>query len=90
MANASRDNNNIPTMIGVLNTDGTTPTKVQATASANTIKVSDGSTGSDFGADHAARDANNVPVLMAVSSTDGSTPVPLYVDNDGNLLVKST
>lgn len=77
-------------MTGVLNTDGVTPTRIQATPGSHTILLDDDTTGSDLGADIAARDANSVPVLMAVSSADGVTPVPLYVDSSGQLLVKST
>lgn len=90
MAEAKHDNNNITTMLGVLNTDGATPTNIKADPTTHILKSSDGTTGSDLGTDHAARDNNGVPVLMAVSSVDGSTTVPLYVDSSGNLLIKST
>lgn len=90
MANASRDENNVPTLLGALSTDGITPIRVLADPSAHSLKASDGTGGSDFGRTVAARDQNNVPVLMAVSSADGVTPVEVYADSAGNLLIQSS
>lgn len=90
MANAARDNNNVPTLIGALSTDGITPTRVKVNATNHGLEIDDDTTGSDHGVAAAVRDANNVPVLLAVSSADGITPVEVYVDSDGNLLVDST
>ena len=90
MANAKQDNNRIPTMTGVLNSDGTTPTNITAIAATHVISVSDGSDGTDYGNDAADRDDNMKKTLTAVSSDDGETPVPLYVDSSGNLLIKTT
>lgn len=90
MAQAVKDKNFVDTMIGVLNTDGETPTLIKADPDNNCIKVNDGTSGSDLGSDDAARDDNQVPILMAVSSSDGATPVPLYVNSDGEVLIKST
>ncbi len=99
MANAARDNNNVPTLLGALSTDGTTPTKVKVNASTHALKVEDNTTGTDHGVAAAPRDQNNIPVLLAVSSTTatvggidyvaGVTPVVVYADVDGNLLVDS-
>ena len=77
-------------MLGVLNTDGATPTRVKVDATTHQLNVSDGSSGSDLGADNAARDNSGVSVLMAVSSADGTTPVPLYVNSSGQLMIKTT
>lgn len=88
--NANRDQNNVPTLIGVLNTDGTTVTRVKADPTGHGLEVSDGTTGSDHGTLNAKRDENDVPCLMAVSSVDGKTPVAVYVDSSGNLLIQST
>ncbi len=89
MANASIDQNFVPTMLGLLNTDGQTITLIQVTPDHN-LKVDDASTGSDLTPQtYALRDENNNPVLMAVSSVDGVTPVELYVNSDGELLVDS-
>ena len=90
MAEAKRDNNQVEVMMGVLNTDGTTPTRIYADPNTAAIKVSDGSTGTNLGATRASRDNSGIPVLIAVSNTDGTTPIPLNVDSNGNLLIKST
>lgn len=90
MATASRDNNNVPTLLAGLNTDGITPIKVLANPSDHAIKVVDASTGTDHGPSAAPRDTNFVPALLAVSSADGVTPVVVYADSDGNLLIDSS
>lgn len=86
---ASRDNNNVPTMIAALNTDGVTVTRVQANPSTHNLKMSGGTTGTDNGTQNAKRDENFVPCMMAVSSSDGRTPVAVYVDSSGSILVQS-
>jgi len=90
MTNAYRDENNVATLIGVLDSNGTTITRMTSDPVTHNLKVSDGSTGSDHGTSNAKRDENDVPCVMAVSSTDGVTPVTLYINSSGNLLVKST
>lgn len=90
MAQAPRDQNRVPTLLGVLNTNGTTPTVVLANPSIHALMVEDNSTGSDFGGHNAVRDENRVPVLLAVSSSDGRTIVPVYVNSSGQLLMQST
>lgn len=88
MTQAKRDDNSIPTKMGVLNTDGATPTLLKIDPSTHILQVSDGTTGSDFGADIAARDNNGEHVLIA---TDGSDNIiTLYVNSSGQLLIKST
>lgn len=89
MSNASRDENSVPTLLGALNSNGTTTTPIKANPVNNALKVSDGTSGSDNGPANAPRDENQVPVLMAVSSTDGVTPVVVYADSSGNLLINS-
>lgn len=90
MANAPRDQNNVPALLGALSTDGVTPTPVQADPTEHYLLVDDDTTGSDLSGDVAPRDGNLVPVAMAASSADGSTPVILYVNASGELLVDST
>lgn len=89
MANASRDQNNIPGILAALNTDGVTLTRVLADSVTHAIRVADGTTGTDHGTVSAKRDQNSVTGWMGVSSVDGVTPVPIYADSDGNLLVDS-
>ena len=88
--NCSRDENNRPTIIGALNTDGKTIIRIQVNQTNNALKVDDNTTGSDYGPVNALRDENDVPCLMAVSSSDGKTPISLYVNSSGKLLIKST
>lgn len=88
MAEASRDNNGVPAALGVLNTDGVTPTRLQVNPSSHILQVSDGSTGSDFGNDIIDRDNNGVTVLAATDA-DGNI-INLYVNSSGQLLMKST
>jgi len=89
MTNAKRDENHIPTMIAVLNTDGTTIGNIKVDPANHCMKVDDNTTGTDYGSNTARRDENNVPVLMGVSSADGITPVEIYRDVNGNLLINS-
>ena len=90
MAETKKDSNLVPVMMGVLNTDGSTPIRIYSDPSTHGLIMSDGSTGSDLGNDTASRDNSGNPVLLAVSSSDGITTVHLYVDSSGNLLIKST
>jgi hypothetical protein len=76
MANASRDNNQVPVILGLLNSDGSTVTMPKADSSSNSLLVKNGTGGSDNGGSNAARDNNSVSTLIATSSSDGSTPVP--------------
>lgn len=90
MANAPRDENSVPVLLGTLDSDGATPTPVQADPTTHALSVSDDTTGSDNGPTNAPRDENSVPALMAVSSVDGVTPVVVYADLNGNLLINSS
>lgn len=89
MANAPRDDNRIPVMMGLLSTDGSTPTPVRVDPTTHLMGYNDGTTGSDLTGDNAIRDDNRIVTLVAVSKTDGTTPVPLYVNASGQLLVDS-
>lgn len=89
MANASRDENHVTTLIGVDSSDGTTVKLATIAPVTHHFQVEDGTTGSDLGGTDAIRDDNHVPVALAVSSDDGETPVPLYINADGKLLVDS-
>lgn len=92
MTTASRDQNNVPTLIAASKNDGTTIVKIQVSATTHGLIVQDAHTGSDNGNNggNAMRDENSVPVLIAVSSVDGVTPVEVYGDPaTGALLVDS-
>lgn len=90
MAQAARDQNNVPTLLAALNTDGTTPTRVKVSASNHGLEIDDNTTGTDHGVTAAVRDDNNIPVLLAVSSSDGTTPIEIYATSAGSLLIDST
>jgi len=88
MAEIKKDDNQVPTMSGVLNTDGTTVTRVKVDPSTHVLQISDGTTGSDLGNDLAVRD-NNGETVATATDANGNI-IPLYVDSSGNLLVQST
>lgn len=88
MSNAQRDGNSVPTLLGVLNSDGATIVPVKVSSRLK-LKVSDGATGSDHGPINALKDENGVSTLLAISSVDGKTLVPVYADVNGNLLINS-
>ena len=90
MANAAKDNNGVPTLIGASSADGSTPVRVKVDAGTNIIQTDDDTTGSDLSGDVAGRDDNGVPFLMGVSEVDGVTPVEIYVNASGELLIDST
>lgn len=88
---APRDENRIPVAQGISNSDGTTMINVYANPSTKALKISDGTTGVDYGPIDDKRDENRVVAFMAVSAIDGVTPVPIYADESTNfLLTKST
>lgn len=99
MGVASRDQNNVPTLLGASSADGITPIPVQANPSNHGLSISDGTDGDDHGVQNAVRDENFVPVLMAVASetitvggidyVEGVTPVEVYANSDGELLINS-
>jgi hypothetical protein len=88
-------------MICSLNSDGLTIIPIQI-ASGNLLKISSGTSGTDYGPyEETLIDSNGVRCLMGVSSenyTDpkgnvyiqGVTPVVIYADSNGNLLTQST
>ena len=90
MSNAERDDNNVPAIIAVLNTDGTTVAPVEINPATHGLSVDNASTGTDQGPARALRDENFVPTMLAVSDVDGVTPVSLYVDSSGKLLIDET
>lgn len=89
MATAPRDDNNRPTLIAVLNTDGATIVPVAMNPVSGGLLADDNTTGSDNGPAEALRDENFVTTLLAVSSVDGETPVVVYTDSNGSLLIDS-
>lgn len=90
MADAKRDQNNVPTILGVLESDGQTVVPIEVNVSSNNaLSVHDDTTGTDNGPSISPRDSNFVPALVAVSSVDGVTPVVVYATADGKILINS-
>lgn len=89
MANIKKDNNSIPCIAGLLNTNGTTITLIKANPTNHLLDISDAETGDDNGGTSAIHDENDEKTMIAASSSD-ETPVSLYADSDGKLLIKST
>ena len=87
---AKKDQNQIPVILGILNTDGETPTPPTANPTTHVLGTSDGTTGSDLSGDIASRDENGITTMIVVSEVDGITPVELYVNSSGKLLIDST
>lgn len=88
MAEIKKDDNQVPTVSGVLNTNGTTVTRVKIDPSTHVLSTSDGDTGTDYGNDSAVRDNNGETVAVATDANGNI--IPLYVDSSGNLLIQST
>lgn len=84
-----RDDNRIPTLRAVLDTDGVTIVNITANPTTHTLSVSNGTTGTDYGVPTAQRDVDRVPALLCVSSSDYETPVEVYADSNGNLMIDS-
>jgi len=92
MADAKRDENNVTTAIGLLNTNGTTIMRMYVNPNNGAIKISDGTTGTypTAAGSRAHRDENNVPTIMGVNESDGQTPMNLLFNSSNELLVDST
>lgn len=84
---ASKDDNSVSSLLGVLDTDGRTTVAVLASPTTHRLKVRMNTGGSNNGGSNAGKDANDVSSLLAVSSADGVTPVAVYCDADGYLLI---
>jgi hypothetical protein len=91
MSNASRDENNRTTLIGISQDDGSTIIPIVANPVNNGICVDDNTTGSDNGNNGgiAYLDENSVPVFLAESSDGSGDLVEVYATSDGKLLVNS-
>jgi len=88
--NASIDENSVKSILGILNTDGKTIIPIRVNPARHSLKINDGTTGSDYGPKNALRDENYFPTLIGVSSSDFKTPTVVYGDSSGNLLIDSS
>lgn len=89
MANAKRDENNVPTILGTLNTDGISLVRIKINPANGAMKVDNDATGTYISRTNDLRDENEVPAMMGVSSSDNKTPTLVYADSSGNLLINS-
>lgn len=92
MTNARIDQNNRPTMIATLNTNGKSIVRITANVSSNNgMSINDNTTGSDNGNNSgvANLDENSNPVMTALSSAGDGTLVEVYADSTGHLLINS-
>lgn len=87
--NAKRDENNISTILGTLNSDGVTPIRIKINPANGGMKVDDNTTGTYIPRTNDIRDENNVPALMGVSEADNKTPILVYANSSGELLIDS-
>ena len=87
MTEEKRDSNQVSTMMGVLSTDGLTPTRIEADPTSHELDILDGTTGSDFSREIAGITNNGVRALCATDSN--GKIIPLYVDSNGQLLVST-
>lgn len=87
MSNASIDENGVRSLLGILDTNGSTITPIKANPIRHSLLVSNGTAGTDIGPTNAGRDENDQPTLMGVSNADGITPVVIYSNSSGKLLV---
>ena len=92
MANAFLDENSRPTLIGALDSDGATPTLVQADPTTHGLIVDDADTGSDNGNNggNALTDENGRSSLTALASDGSGEIVNVYVNSSGALLIDSS
>lgn len=86
MTNASRDNNHVTSLLGVLYSDGVTliPIAIDGNGDVKT----DGTNVISFTPSQISpKDENYVNVLMAVDSTDPTKLCPVYVNSSGAILI---
>lgn len=89
MANASHDENSVPTKTGVLNTNGTTVMKWYVNPTNGALVVDNDTIGTYPGGSKAAHDENDVATAMGVSSVDNLTPVKVLINSSNKLLINS-
>lgn len=93
MTDAIRDQNNEPSKLGVLFSDGVTLVPIKRNASnggmaVNTTDTVDAAILALYNNGKGIpRDSNGVPAWSAQSSTDSTVEYPIFVDADGAVLV---
>ena len=88
MTNASLDQNNVATKLGVLFSDGVTLVPIAINPSTGRVRTNSTDTLSVPAGTIALSDENRKRVLMGINSVDG-TPIPVYVDTEGKVLIET-
>lgn len=88
MINAYRDENNVPTKLGVLDTDGSTSMRLYVREAGGAMVVKSITVGTYPGGSVAKRDDNFVTGMLGVSTSDQKTPRKFLIDSSNELLVK--
>ena len=86
MTNASRDKNHVPTLLGILYSDGVTKVPIAIDGNGD-LKTDVTNTISFTPPTVSPEDENYVNVLMAVDSTDPTKLCPVYVNSSGAVLI---
>ena len=90
MSNAMHDQNNVPTLIAILDSDKKTISRVKANPIGQGLKINDATTANVLSFDAVPRDENSVPCMSVLSSAGDGSIVILQVNSSGELLVDST
>ncbi len=90
MANAKKDDNGFPTMMGISCVDGITPVRITFNPSGGGMKVDSTTVISVVPSSvFQHMDDNDYPIRTGVSSVDGVTVLPWYVNPaDGSVLIE--
>lgn len=90
MANAARDDNHVPVLLGASSVDATpVMAELNPVTGKLLIAITNESVTAVVGT-VAARDDNHVVSAYGVSSVDGTTPVPIHATPGGKLLLDFT
>lgn len=90
MANAKKDDNDYPALIGISCVDGVTPVRVAVNPSNGGVSVDSSTVISVVPAYTTQVDDNGTPVMKGVSTADADTVLPIYVNpSNGAILVEA-
>lgn len=88
MANAKKDDNSYPTLIGISCVDGVTPVKVVVDPVTGGVGVDATTVISVVPSYTTQVDDNDSPVMKGVSSSNSNTVLPIYVNpSTGQILI---
>lgn len=91
MANAKRDENDMPTALGVSSSNSITTTLLRVDPVTNYLLVQNfGDSLSVVSASRVKIDQNDQKTKYGISSVDGTTLIPIRTDSNGRLLISYT